>query len=733
MARNNVDLYLFETIERISRFFLHLEDLDKQFYSNEKSILLDKSAFIDSYEQCLGKLIEIILKLNKKYSKKKDKLTTKKILGELEGVNMTIKKLQSKLLVHLPRPSEPVELRRFCRVIYKQIIKLNERNRNRISIYVNESDQDNVYASDPLEIFKQDEINALIQSVSNFTGKKDTTDKIRPLKLSLKKTPLTTIHISIPRIEANNPCHWPILIHEVSHNLMKNEWFNNIGIHADFIEFLKKGKLQQNLENEFKTIDLNSWLIECWCDLFACALIGPSFYFAQYSTFIHSLDYNDNKKYPPNIFRLKLIEKFLQHRFKNLTEDAKFLQSIAECERFLSHIDNKNNNLTFEKDLGLADIFTYFNQYFLHEFFILEDGLLNFKHSELSTLFRNIESFVNKFDLAKLNKLSETLDEGFPIASFRSPIKNNPLLEKPNYVQEIFLASWMYRNSAFSSKILSAFNRIQNDTFDDKIVKKFRNDIVKEFLRFDQSILRSIQLSEWVDLFVDDEIQNEDLGSIYSDKSSRKSPSGLLVDKDIYKSLKDNKIRVIPLINVNKQLGSTSLDIRLGTSFEVFFPNQFGIVDFTDEKTHHNMKYNSKKINLDYLENIPINPGQFMLGHSMEYIRLPDEISADLEGRSSFARLGIEIHMTAGFVDPGFDGVLTFEIFNAGTNPVMLYPGLRIGQLRFMTTVKPNKGYSKRHKAKYSGRLEHHFSLHGEDYEVKRIASERKIKNERQK
>lgn len=726
MAKTNVDIYLFETIERISRFFIHLEDLDKQFYSNERNVLRDKGAFISSYEQCLGKLIEITIALGKIYSKSKNKKTTDRILKELESINLTIKNLESKLLIHLPRPTEPVELRRFCRVIQKQIIKLNEKNKNRISIYVNESSADNVYASDPLEIFKQDEINSLIISVSKLTGKKSKANKIKPVNFLNDAKNLTTIHISIPRIEANNPCHWPTLIHEVSHNLMKDEWFNGQGIYHDFLKFLKRNGVKHGINEILGQIDLKSWLIECWCDLFACALIGPSFYFSQYSTFIHSLEFNDNKKYPPNLFRLKLIEKFLQHRFKNLTDDSKFANMISECENLVIHLDNKNNNLLFLAESELSNLFILFNQYFLHEFFILENGLLNFKSSELSTLFDNISSFVNRFELQKLNKLSQALNEGFPIASYREPTENNPLLEKPNYVQEIFLASWMFRNSSFREKIIDNFKELPKHDFPEPLILQFKNCIVKEFLRLDQSILRSIQISEWVDLFVDDEPQTENLKMIYSNGRKTRNNLGLLVDKDIYQYLENDNIRVIPLININKQLGSTSLDIRLGTSFEVFFPNQFGIVDFTDSETRHNIKYNSKKINLDYLEHIPINPGQFMLGHSMEYIKLPDQISADLEGRSSFARLGIEIHMTAGFVDPGFEGVLTFEIFNAGTNPVMLYPGLRIGQLRFMTVAKPNRGYAKRRNPKYSGRLEHHFSLHGEDYEVNKISAEKK-------
>ncbi|HWZ21628.1 MAG TPA: dCTP deaminase, partial [Cytophagaceae bacterium] len=176
------------------------------------------------------------------------------------------------------------------------------------------------------------------------------------------------------------------------------------------------------------------------------------------------------------------------------------------------------------------------------------------------------------------------------------------------------------------------------------------------------------------------------------------------------------------------QIGSTSIDIRLGTSFQIFFPSQYGVVDFTNESTIKDSMGNSRNINLDYLEDITLATGQFILGHSMEYIKLDETISADLEGRSSFARLGIEIHMTAGFIDPGFEGVLTFELFNAGPNPVKLYPGLRIGQLRFNKVNKPAKAYSKKRSAKYSGLLEHRYSLQGLDYEIEKIKTEKSKK-----
>ncbi len=184
-------------------------------------------------------------------------------------------------------------------------------------------------------------------------------------------------------------------------------------------------------------------------------------------------------------------------------------------------------------------------------------------------------------------------------------------------------------------------------------------------------------------------------------------------------------------MNFEKQLGSTSFDIRLGTSFQVYSPNQVGIVDLINIESIENANTNSKLVDLDFLESITIAPGQFMLGHSMEYICLPNCVAGQVEGRSSFARLGIQVHMTAGFVDPGYQGVLTFEIFNAGPNPVRLYPGIRIGQLRFFRGSTPSKPYDRNPAAKYRGLLQHRNSLQFRDYEIQLLTKE--VKDRRMK
>ena len=195
------------------------------------------------------------------------------------------------------------------------------------------------------------------------------------------------------------------------------------------------------------------------------------------------------------------------------------------------------------------------------------------------------------------------------------------------------------------------------------------------------------------------------------------SPS-ILVDHQIRELLKLDKLKVLPLINIDAQLGSTSLDVRLGTTFQIYQPNQSGVIDFRLEESVQGAQNNSTVKDLDYKEGLVLAPGQFVLAHTLEYIGLPESVGAQLEGRSSFARLGIQIHMTASFIDPGFHGSITFEIYNAGPNPIRLFPGYRIGQLRFFPCNKPNKPYNKKKHAKYKGLLGHSSSLLRNDYEI---------------
>ncbi len=124
-----------------------------------------------------------------------------------------------------------------------------------------------------------------------------------------------------------------------------------------------------------------------------------------------------------------------------------------------------------------------------------------------------------------------------------------------------------------------------------------------------------------------------------------------------------------------------SMDFRLGKHFKVYDHKKHAILDPTNPDS---LVGATKLITIDD-SNVPyiVQPGEFILGVTMEKIKIPDYLVARCEGRSSIGRLGIIIHSTAGFIDPGFEGTITLEISNLNRMPVALYPGMRIGQFAF--------------------------------------------------
>ena len=144
----------------------------------------------------------------------------------------------------------------------------------------------------------------------------------------------------------------------------------------------------------------------------------------------------------------------------------------------------------------------------------------------------------------------------------------------------------------------------------------------------------------------------------------------ILSDKTIQKMLKDKSLEISPL--AENQVQPASVDVRLGTTFSVVEDSPDGILRLDSEITY-------KTITADrYL----LLPGQFVLATTMEYFRLPDNLTAFVEGRSSIGRLGLFIQ-NAGWVDPGFEGEITLEVYNANRCAVELQSGRRVGQLVF--------------------------------------------------
>lgn len=148
----------------------------------------------------------------------------------------------------------------------------------------------------------------------------------------------------------------------------------------------------------------------------------------------------------------------------------------------------------------------------------------------------------------------------------------------------------------------------------------------------------------------------------------------ILSDKDILKKIKEGKIKIEPFDK--KFVQPSTVDLHLASEVRVFDNWQTGVVDVRE-------KVDVSRVVKITKEGFIVHPGEFLLGATVEKITLPADIAAKLEGRSSLGRLGLVIHATAGYVDPGFSGWLTFELSNLSRLPIRIYGGMKIAQICF--------------------------------------------------
>lgn len=148
---------------------------------------------------------------------------------------------------------------------------------------------------------------------------------------------------------------------------------------------------------------------------------------------------------------------------------------------------------------------------------------------------------------------------------------------------------------------------------------------------------------------------------------------------------------ITPIIDAKSQIGKAGVDVRLGPDF-VVTKRATGLAAFdparVDDIAARIREYQ------DYVRRPPgsafyLHPGEFALARTLEYLTLPEDISAEVAGRSSWGRLGLIIQ-TAPLVQPGFTGTITLELANLGTVPIVLYVGLRIAQVSFFQIGSPS-------------------------------------------
>ena len=147
-------------------------------------------------------------------------------------------------------------------------------------------------------------------------------------------------------------------------------------------------------------------------------------------------------------------------------------------------------------------------------------------------------------------------------------------------------------------------------------------------------------------------------------------------------------------------LQPSSVDVRVDRFFRVFHNARYPFIDVKQPQEEL-----TELVEIADEQPFILHPGEFVLGSTLERIKLPDDVVARLDGKSSLGRLGLLIHSTAGFIDPGWDGHVTLELSNVANLPITIYPGMKIGQISFIRMTSPaERPYgSSETRSKYQG------------------------------
>ena len=156
----------------------------------------------------------------------------------------------------------------------------------------------------------------------------------------------------------------------------------------------------------------------------------------------------------------------------------------------------------------------------------------------------------------------------------------------------------------------------------------------------------------------------------------------VLSDKTIRELLAAGRIEIEPYDPALLQ--PSSVDVRVDRYFRVFHNARYPFIDVKEPQEEL-----TELVEIDGERPFILHPGEFVLGSTFERIKLPDDLVARLEGKSSLGRLGLLIHSTAGFIDPGWDGHVTLELSNVANLPITIYEGMPIGQISFMRMDGP--------------------------------------------
>lgn len=191
-----------------------------------------------------------------------------------------------------------------------------------------------------------------------------------------------------------------------------------------------------------------------------------------------------------------------------------------------------------------------------------------------------------------------------------------------------------------------------------------------------------------------------------------------LSDRDLRARLTRGDLVVRPLDDAERQVQPASIDLRLGNDFLVFQNVHLPVLRVNEPGLVEKI---GAAVRIEDDDEFILHPGEFALGSTYEWVEIPNDLVAKVEGRSSLGRLAVIVHATAGFIDPGFKGTITLELSNLGKVPVALKPKMRISQIALAQMTSPaERPYGEARGSKYQGQRGPVGSRIAADFDAKR-------------
>lgn len=175
----------------------------------------------------------------------------------------------------------------------------------------------------------------------------------------------------------------------------------------------------------------------------------------------------------------------------------------------------------------------------------------------------------------------------------------------------------------------------------------------------------------------------------------------ILSKNTLLSKLQTNELLIDPLLDPDEQIQGSKIDLRLDNVFMLLEAQQTPYYDPQEKPNAYGLEESFQRIEIGFEDHFFLHPGSFILGQTLEFIRVPPSCVGRIEGRSSLARRGILVHITASMIDPGYCGYICLELFNVGKVPVRLSPLMRIAAL----TVEELDGEAPEYQGKFGSDL----------------------------